>query len=159
LSETIETPAIEPRPSLGITAMPSPAADRLVRLPLGHPKPELLVVFPKPGNGLGKNGSRGSGEAGNLQIPDDVVTLPIKLTLCVLDFGQNRVRSPGQQTACRRESYAAAVRLDESLPHVALAITVVAWASAFVVIRYAAHDISPPSASADCWWQAWPSVP
>ena len=27
-------------------------ADRLVRLPLGHPKPELLVVLPKPGNGL-----------------------------------------------------------------------------------------------------------
>ena len=78
------------------------------------------MIFPKPGNGLGKDGSRGSGEAGNLQIADDVVALPIKLTLCVLDFGQNRVRSAGQQTACRRESYAAAVRLDQSLPDVAL---------------------------------------
>ena len=94
--------------------------DRLVRLPLGHPKPQLLMFLPKPGNCLGKDGSRCSGETGNLQITDDVVALPVKLTLCVLDLGQDRVRSPRQQGACRRESYAAAVRLDESLPHVAL---------------------------------------
>src|SRR5215207_9807670 len=94
--------------------------DRLVRLPLGHPKPQVLVLLPKPGDRLGEDGSRGSGEAGNLQVPDDVVALPVELTLCVLDLGQDRVRSPCQQSACRCESYAAAVWLDESLAHVAL---------------------------------------
>ena len=94
--------------------------DRLVRLPLGHPKPQLRMFFSKPGHCLRKDGSRCSSETGNLQITDDVVPLSVKLALSVLDLGQNHVRSPREQGACRREPYAAAVRLDESLAHIAL---------------------------------------
>jgi hypothetical protein len=78
------------------------------------------MFLPKPGHCPGKDGSRCSGETGNLQITDDVIALSLKLALSALDLGQNRVRSPRQQSACRRESYAAAVRLDESLAHIAL---------------------------------------
>jgi hypothetical protein len=94
--------------------------DRLVRLPLRHPKPQLLMFLPKLGHCPGEDGSRCSGETGNLQITDDVIALSLKLALSALDLGQNRVRSSRQQSACRCESYAAAVRFDESLAHVAL---------------------------------------
>jgi hypothetical protein len=57
------------------------------------------VLLPKPGNGPGEDSSRGSGEAGNCQVPDDVVALSVKLTLSVLDLGQDCVRSPRQQGA------------------------------------------------------------
>ena len=95
-------------------------ADRLVRLPLGDPKSELLMLFSQPCHGLGKDRTRSSGESGNLQITDDVGALPIELAFRVLDFGQYRVRPACQKGSCRCEPHAAAVRLDQPLTDIAL---------------------------------------
>jgi hypothetical protein len=69
-------------------------SDRLVRLPFRHPEPQLLMFFPKPGYRPRKDGSRGRGEARNLQITDNVVALPVELTLSALNLGQDRARTP-----------------------------------------------------------------
>ena len=95
-------------------------SDCLIRLPLRDPKPQLLMFLAKPGYGLGKYGPRGGGESGDLQITDDALAFSVELTLRALDLRQDCVRPPRQQSPCRRESYAAAIWLDQPLAHIAL---------------------------------------
>ena len=93
---------------------------RLVGLPLGNPKPELPMFLAEPSHSLGQDGPSRRGKPGDLQITNNTFAFPVELALRALDLGKNCVRSPRQQDACWRQPYAAPVRLDEPLAHVAL---------------------------------------
>lgn len=95
-------------------------ANCLIGLPLRDPKSQLPMLLAKLGHGLGKDRPRGRREPGDLQIADNTIAFPVELALRALHLRKNRVRPPRQQGASRRQSYAAAIRLDEPLAYIAL---------------------------------------
>ena len=78
------------------------------------------MLLSEPGDGLRKDGPGGSCEAGDLQVADHVVALPVELALSVLNLRQDGVCSLCQQRARRRQPYAPAVRFDQPLTDIAL---------------------------------------
>ena len=78
------------------------------------------MLLSEPGDRLRKDGPGGSCEAGDLQVADHVVALPVELALSVLNLRQDGVCSLCQQRARRRQPYAPAVRFDQPLTDIAL---------------------------------------